>query len=156
MDLACNNFDFHIVLHRILVDIDKDNLDKQEKKHKLEKKMKQIGNRLFPVGIHCPPFWHGDAAQGLYGVVVVIRVSQQRPVNPGRHWQMATVPIGTHEPPFWQGFGSQGVAANQKRIEWVRFREIDVFTRSFTTIASKCWWAIANKSCTIRYTLSTI
>jgi len=34
-------------------------------------------NLLLPVGIHVPPFWHGNWAHGLNGVVVVIRFSQQ-------------------------------------------------------------------------------
>ena len=45
-----------------------------------------------PIGIHCPPLRQGDVIQGLYGVVVVIRVSQQRPTYVAGHWQRNKVP----------------------------------------------------------------
>jgi hypothetical protein len=69
-----------------------------------------------PLEIHCPPFWQGDWRHGLYGVVVVKRVSQQRPINVGGHWQRNVVPWGIHIPPFWHGFGWHGVTANEESL----------------------------------------
>lgn len=45
-----------------------------------------------PVGIHVPPFRHGEVIQGLYGVVVVTSVSQQRPVYVDGHRHTNVVP----------------------------------------------------------------
>jgi len=60
-----------------------------------------------------PPFRQGERTQGLYGVVVVTRISQQRPVYVEGHWHINVTPWGIHIPPFWQGFGWHGVVAKK-------------------------------------------
>jgi hypothetical protein len=67
-----------------------------------------------PIGIHCPPFRQGDWMQGLYGVVVVIRISQQLPVYVEGHRHINDVTWDVHVPPFWQGFGWHGVTAKKE------------------------------------------
>lgn len=112
-DSEYKNFSFHIVCHSNPVDIHREKL----KEWKSMKCVTHFQDNLHdPVGTHRALFWHCDRAQGLNGVVVVTRVSQQRPVNVEGHWQIKVDPWTWQIPPFRQGFGWHGVAATTTLI----------------------------------------